>query len=117
MSHLILVVDDTFETRSHTQAKLESEGYQALTAVDGVDALKVLKDTPQIDLILTDYRMPSLGGKDLLELLDHHYPDLKKIVISGYPFVENQLPKNFPLIAKPIDWDKALKVIHKALND
>lgn len=116
MSQQILVIDDTFETRTHTRDRLIEEGYEVLTAVDGVDALKVLKENNTVDLILTDYRMPSLGGQDLIDLLDHHYPKINKIVISGYPFVEKQLPENLPLIPKPIDWDKALKLITERLS-
>ena len=116
MKQKILVIDDTFETRNHIKEKLEASGYSIITAVDGVDALKVLKNNPQIDLILTDYRMPSLGGEDLLDLLSHHYPNIKKIVVSGYPFIEQKLPQGLPLIPKPIDWELALQLIKKTLK-
>lgn len=116
MSQRILIVDDTFETRKLTKDRLEENGYEVLTAVDGVDALKVLKDNAQIDLVITDYRMPALGGEDLIELLKHHYPDLRKIVISGYPFVKEKIPADIPMIPKPIDWNQALSLIQKTLQ-
>lgn len=115
MGKKILVIDDTFETRNLAKIKLEEAGYQVMTSADGVEALKTLKDHP-VDLVLTDYRMPSLGGQDWIELLEHHYPQVKKIVISGYPFVENQLPKNIPLISKPIRWEDVVNLIKKLLG-
>jgi len=116
MAKKILVIEDSYETRNQTKSKLEEAGFAILTAVDGVDALKVLKDNSEIDLIFTDYRMPTLGGQDLIELLNHHYPKIKKIVFSGYPFIKDQLPKEIPLIPKPIDWEAALQLIKQSLS-
>lgn len=115
MGKKILVIDDTFETRNLAKIKLEEAGYQVLTSTDGVEALKTLKNNP-IDLVVTDYRMPTLGGQDWIELLVHHYPQVKKIVISGYPFVESQLPKDIPLLSKPIRWDEVIALIKNQLG-
>lgn len=116
MNQQILVVDDTIETRKVAKLRLQEAGYQVLTATDGVDALKILENNPNIKLILTDYRMPSLGGDDLIKLLNHHYPSIKKMVFSGYPFVEKQLPKEIPFIPKPIDWERAFKLIEESFS-
>lgn len=115
MAKKILVIDDTFETRNLTKLKLEEAGYAVLTCVDGVDALKTLKNN-SVDLILTDFRMPNLGGQDWLELLNHHYPKIKKIVISGYPFIQSQLPPEIPLLLKPVRWEETLPMIAKILS-
>lgn len=113
----ILVIDDTFETRNLTKLKLKEAGYSVATCVDGVDALKSLKNSPvPIDLILTDFRMPNLGGQDWLELLNHHYPNIKKIVISGYPFIQAHLPPEIPLLLKPVKWEETLPMIAKMLG-
>lgn len=115
MPQKILVIDDTFETRNLAKIKLEEAGYQVLTCVDGVDALKTLKNNP-VDLVITDFRMPTLGGQDWLDLLNHHYPQLKKIVISGYPFVQELLSASIPWLAKPVKWDEMLPLIQKTLG-
>ena len=113
----ILIIDDTLETRKMTSLQLQEAGYDVLTAVDGVNALKVLKDN-SVDLVITDFRMPALGGQDWLSLLNHHYPKTKKIVISGYPFAKELVPAGIPFLVKPIKWEEeALPLIAQKLAE
>lgn len=65
---LILVVEDDLNLLDGLRNVLELEGYHILTAVDGLDALAVLRRQPQIpDLILSDIMMPRMDGLELLE--------------------------------------------------
>ena len=64
---------------------LRSLGYHVLPAADGVAALEVALTNPgAIDLLLSDFIMPKMGGRELAEELRKTTPDLKAIFISGY---------------------------------
>jgi DNA-binding response OmpR family regulator len=62
----ILVVDDHVAVLESMTVTLEADGYQVLTAVDGVEALSILEGQP-VDLILADIAMPRMNGYQLLE--------------------------------------------------
>lgn len=67
---VILVVDDSVTTRTLEKSILEAQGYKVILAVDGLDALTVLKrDASEIDLIIADVEMPRLDGFGLLQAL------------------------------------------------
>ena len=61
----ILVVDDSFTTRTLETSILETHGYRVRVAVDGVEALAQLR-SEKIDLVITDIQMPRLDGFGLL---------------------------------------------------
>ena len=61
----ILIVDDIENNRSTLIRKLEKEGYNLLSAENGVEALKLIEES-QVDLVLLDYMMPEMNGYDTL---------------------------------------------------
>jgi chemosensory pili system protein ChpA (sensor histidine kinase/response regulator) len=63
-------VDDSLTVRKITGRLLEREGYQVLTAKDGVDALEQIKDTLP-DIMLVDIEMPRMDGFDLTRNIRH----------------------------------------------
>ena len=64
----ILIVDDEKNYPLILSAVLEEEGYETLTANSGLEALEKIKDC-DVDLVLTDMKMPSMDGIELLEKL------------------------------------------------
>jgi two-component system chemotaxis sensor kinase CheA len=64
----ILVVEDSITTRTLEQSVLEAAGYDVLTAVDGVDAWKVLQERGA-DLVVADVEMPRMDGLALCEAM------------------------------------------------
>ncbi|MDG2196713.1 MAG: response regulator [SAR324 cluster bacterium] len=83
----ILLVDDYKFIRTILERMLHQLGYQNLcTAVDGVEALKLLRSQP-VDLVITDYHMPEMDGISLFQSMKQE-PVLAKIpvlLISGVP--------------------------------
>jgi two-component system response regulator ResD len=71
VSKTILIVDDEAHIRHVLALKLQSEGYRALTAMDGEEALEVYA-AEKPDLMITDYQMPYLSGLDLCRQLRQH---------------------------------------------
>ncbi len=81
----ILVVDDEEALRELVEESLKELGYRILTAGDGLQALKILSETPQINLLISDVIMPGgLNGYELAEQATVINPQLKVILASGY---------------------------------
>lgn len=79
----VLVVDDNREHKQALARTLERAGYRVTTADDGQEALAILADRP-FDLVLTDLRMPRLGGLDLLRNIRAMSPHVVVIVITAF---------------------------------
>jgi CheY-like chemotaxis protein len=75
MTCRVLVVDDECVVRLLVARALESAGYTVLAAADGAEALDLLEQGGGVDLVLTDIRMPRLGGLELgREIARRHWP-------------------------------------------
>ena len=81
----ILVVDDEPAMRDALTAALRREGLCVITAANGVEALEKVQGQP-FDLIITDVRMPRMGGLELLRALkDHDNPDVTALHVALDP--------------------------------
>ncbi len=80
---LILVVEDEVIERNLIIEVLDTLGYDAMEANNGLEALEVLKGNP-IDLILTDIHMPEINGIELLKQLRSNKEDLPVILMTGF---------------------------------
>jgi DNA-binding NtrC family response regulator len=79
----ILIVDDNPHMSSLLSDILEFFDYGAVGARDGEEALKVLgKDS--VDMVITDLRMPRMGGLDLLRKIKGKFPEMPVVVITGF---------------------------------
>ena len=81
----ILLVEDSEQVRTLTQAILTRQGYTTLAADNGTEALNILSDHhDRVDLILTDVVMPEMSGKELFAIVSKKYPGIKVLYMSGY---------------------------------
>ena len=94
----ILVVDDDAEVREVVAEYLMDSGHRVLQAEGGLEALRVLDRASDIDLVITDVRMPDISGIDLAERITREAPCPRVILISGY-FVPQQV--NRRVLRKP----------------
>ncbi|MGL1902953.1 MAG: diguanylate cyclase [Fibrobacterales bacterium] len=78
----VLICDDSELTRNVASKLLENHLYSVFLAEDGVTALKVLRDNPDIRLLLTDYIMPSMNGLELIQKVRRKYPKEKLAIIG-----------------------------------
>ena len=83
----ILIVDDETNYTVILSAVLEDEGFETLTANSGPDALGILADS-DVDLVLTDMKMPGMDGIELLELVKKEDADLPVIMMTAHGTVE-----------------------------
>src|SRR3954452_11425339 len=80
----ILVVDDEPGVRRLACQALEREGFVTIEAEDGAEALRILEQqTPLIELVLTDIRMPRVDGVQLERACRERWPALPVVLMSG----------------------------------
>ena len=115
----ILVVDDELSMREFLNILLEKEGYAVTTASDATSALDQLKDQ-DFDLVISDIKMPGLGGLSLLERIKEMNSSTPVIMITAYASPENAViaMKNgaFDYITKPFKVDEIIKIVKSAVS-
>jgi DNA-binding NtrC family response regulator len=84
---LILVVDDAPDTLEILQRNLASQGYDVLTARGAADAIGIIQQTPP-DLVITDLKMPSVSGLDLIRYVRQNCRNTEVMMITGYATIE-----------------------------
>ena len=115
----ILVVDDEANLRRVLAAQLSRDGYEVHTAEDGEAALAFLKEH-HIDVVITDLRMPRLGGMDLLRSALREDPTLPVVILTAHGTVDTAVEAlktgAFDYISKPFDQDEVRLIVRKALR-
>ncbi|MFJ3482116.1 sigma-54-dependent transcriptional regulator [Pseudomonas sp. NPDC090202] len=119
MSHNVLVVDDEPKLCDLLASALGQDGIHVFTAGNGLHALTVL-EREEIDLVISDWRMPGMDGPQLLAEIKQRFPHLPVIVMTAYSTVKNavQSMRNgaYDYISKPFDIDELDITVHKALQ-
>jgi len=117
----ILVVDDSFTTRTLETSILETHGYQVRVAVDGLEALTQLR-SEKIDLVITDIQMPRLDGFGLLEEIkkDPRLAHIPVIIVSSVDHCEDQqrglsLGADAYIVKRKFDHQDLLQTIQQIL--
>ena len=115
----VLVVDDEANLRRVLAAQLARDGYEMHTAEDGAAGLAFLKEH-HIDLVITDLRMPKMGGMDLLRSALREVPGLPVIILTAHGTVDGAVEAlktgAFDFVRKPFDQDEVRMVVRKALR-
>ena len=117
--HRVLLVDDDEAVRTTTKRLLERNGWRVLEANEGEMALAMfVANRRDIDVVLTDVRMPVMDGVELARQVRHIANDFPIIFFSGYDELEQQVVDgiaNVPLIAKPFSARELLAALDGAL--
>ena len=88
MEFRILIVDDEKNIREGLAEYLETEGFRTVCAANGEEAWKRF-NKGDIDLVITDLRMPGMSGEELLKRVISDSPGLPVIVLTGHGTIEN----------------------------
>ena len=86
----LLIVDDDYDMLEVLDRHLKQENYHTYKAGSVMEAIDILKHS-NIDLLITDLQMPGMNGMELVKYVDDHYPEIPKLVITGYPSIDNAL--------------------------
>jgi len=115
----ILIVDDDENIRKTMKAILEDEDYSVDVATNGKEAIE-MSNEKIYNLALLDIRLPDMEGIDLLRLLKEYVPRTRKIMVTGYPTIQNAMTainKNADAyLLKPVDIEKLLEIVKEQLR-
>jgi CheY-like chemotaxis protein len=112
----ILLVEDEPAVRQLFAQALSRAGYRVHEARNGQEALKVFdQHGDSIDLLLTDLRMPYMGGAELAQHLRARRKTLKLICVSGYPGTAETVTTS-DFLAKPFSRDDLLTKVREVLD-
>jgi DNA-binding NtrC family response regulator len=117
----ILLVEDEEPVLKMTLRTLKSQGYTVLTSRNAQEALKVAAaHRGKLHLLLTDVAMPGMSGLDLSKILTAGRPDLKVLLMSGYPDgrleTGEELSGGLDLLQKPFALSELTARVRRALN-
>jgi len=106
--HTVLCVDDEKNILRSLKRLLRKEDYRLLTASSGEEGLKVLEEN-DVHMVISDQRMPKMSGTEFLAALKTKYPDVLRIILSGYTEVDS--------ITESINRGHIYKFLLKPWND
>jgi len=120
MKPKLLIVDDEEHIRNGLKTALSLDGYNVEVAADGEEALKKL-DEEDIDLLITDLKMPRVTGEELMKETLRKYPHIPVIVLTGHGTIENAVEAMrqgaYDFITKPLNIDKLSLIVKRALEN
>jgi len=116
----ILLVDDEEYLLKSLEVFLKNEtNYEIFTASDGKEAIEII-DSKDIDLILTDLKMPEISGVELMEYVKGKSEDVPVIVMTAYASLNSAIEalRNgaYDYLIKPYEFDMVLIVIKRAIE-
>ncbi len=115
----ILIVDDDINILELLQRHLHSLNYHTYKAVSVKEAVAILRDT-EIDLLITDLKMPEVDGFQLIQFASEHYPNMPKLVVTGYPSVQDALSAiksgAIDYLVKPFTKEELKQGVEKSLS-
>lgn len=115
----ILIVDDEENARTALAELLREEGYRVDTAADGIKALSKIEELAP-DLLVTDLKMPGLGGLELLAKARERDPDCSVIVMTAFADVcvlaQATSLGAADCLTKPVNVEELMRVMERELE-
>jgi len=119
MKFKLLVVDDEKNIREGLAASLEMDGYNTVCAASGDEAWDYYCKG-DIDLVITDLRMPGMDGEELMRRILAETPGLPVIILTGHGTIENAVSAMhdgaWDFLTKPVNLDHLGMLVKRALE-
>ncbi|HKK49357.1 MAG TPA: sigma-54 dependent transcriptional regulator, partial [Alkalispirochaeta sp.] len=119
MTFNVLIVDDEKNIRSGLGRALEMDGYRALLAGDGQEALDTMQEE-EIDLVIADLKMPRVSGEELLRRVVDQYPTVPVIILTGHGTIETAVQAMrdgaYDFLTKPVSLERLSLLAQRALS-
>ncbi len=116
---VILLVDDQDTIRFFLEKTLKQEGYEAVTARTGAEAIEKAREVVP-DLVLLDLKLPDMDGLEVLRRIKEIFPEIGVVMITAFGDIETAVNAMkhgaFDFVSKPINLDQLLMVIKKGLD-
>ena len=118
MNFTILIVDDEKNIREGLGTALELEGYDVKLAENGEVGLKLI-EKGDIDLVITDLRMPGISGEEVIAKVTGESPGIPVIVLTGHGSIDSAVTamRNgaYDFLTKPLNLDRLILIVKRAL--
>ena len=115
----ILIVEDDANIRETLSTILQQKGYNTDTAKNGGEAIQKSK-AKFFNMALLDVKLPDMEGTKLLKAMHETFPKMVKIMVTGYPSLENAVESlNYgadAYVIKPVKPEKLLELIEEQLE-
>ncbi len=115
----VLVVDDEKVIREILADFLSIEGFFVATAQDGIAALEQL-DQSHFDMVISDLKMPNMGGLELLEQIRLNHENVLAVIMTGFGTVETAIEAMkkgaYDYILKPFKVEEVVHIVHRGLE-
>ena len=116
----LLIVDDERNIRQGICRFLESCKYKVTTAESGRQALEIIAETGDFDLVLSDWRMAEMNGLELLKAIKERFPDTIVILMTAYGTIDGAVAAMkagaYDYITKPFSLDQVQHAVERALE-
>jgi two-component system cell cycle sensor histidine kinase/response regulator CckA len=116
----VLVVDDEPEVRKLVAAMLVRNGYRVISADSGENAIRLFKNNPDTDLLLTDVVAPGMSGPMIADQIASLKPDIKVLFMSGYDGTQvvqrYVVEKGYSLLIKPFTMEQLERKVRTVLE-
>lgn len=115
----MLLVDDEAFFRNTLKKRLELRGITLIEAASGEEGLAVLQEHP-IHIVISDVKMPEMGGLELLEHIKADYPEIEVILLTGHASTADGVAGiksgAFDYLTKPIEFDHLISKVQQAYD-
>jgi DNA-binding NtrC family response regulator len=114
----ILVIEDDESQLSALEQYLEKAGYQIISAINGMEGLKLL-DSADYDLVITDINMPYVSGIGVISALKERQPNIPAVAVTGNGSVPLEVAKEKKanvILDKPLEMAALIRHIEKLLH-
>jgi len=119
MKSVILLVDDQDTIRFFLEKTLTQEGYEAVTAKTGTEAVEKVRQVMP-DLVLLDLKLPDMDGLEVLQKIKEIFPEICVVMVTAFGDIETAVMAMkagaYDFVSKPINLDQLLMVIRKGLE-
>ncbi len=117
----VLLIDDEERFRTALSERLTLRGYDNFTLPDGTDAVKTVRQHPEVDVVLLDRSMPGASGEHVLREIKQFRPELQVVMLTGHGSLESAMETGrleaYAYLQKPCDLDRLIQTIEAARRD
>jgi len=117
----VLLIDDEDKFRETLTNRLNLRGYETIELNSGENAIKVVRNDSDIDVVVLDRRMPGMSGEQVLSELKRYRPELQVIMLTGHGTMDSAMETGrldaYAYLEKPCELDTLIEVLEAARRD
>ncbi len=116
----VIIAEDDLNTLQGLITIVSREGHEVLSAPDGLEAYAMIVEHGDVEVLLTDLKMPGLSGLELSTKVKESFPEMQIIVMTAFGTVDTAVEAMkegvYDYLTKPVDIDELLVILEKALR-